>query len=209
MLWLWTQFSGKEGKIMASFVLRGSRAGRPSRGQRWVLVIVGLLLALVAAGCGGSKAAPQGAPALQPVKACEILAKADAEAVLGGTVDTPQEKDHESAKMKAWTSTCTYNSPQAGRGATLLIQNSLTADPAQALDAQVAALKKSLGDDYNPEKVAGVGDGALWDGSVKQLTVFTPGYMLVINVTGFKGEASSSLEAAKTVAEKVLGKLPK
>lgn len=197
---------------------------RTSTPHQFILIVVTLsLLAALVAACGGAQPAPPAAPAAQsgsaaqpaaqaatggqPLQGCTVLTKADAEAVLGGAVDEPKQKEQE-GKNGAWTSTCSYYSSGNSRGAGLLLTYTPKSDPAKALTAYVDSLKKTLGDAYKPDTVAGAGDGAVWDASMKQLTVFKGAYMLVLTMSGGKLDADAALEGAKILAGKVLANLP-
>jgi hypothetical protein len=203
--------------MMASPNLHQTHVGEDLRRWQIVCVIVGLfLIAGMAVGCGsgssssesGGESPSEGEAVMQPLAACDLLAKTDAETILGGAVDEPQQNSQEDKERQSWMSTCNYYSPQAERGAGLLVQPSANADPAQALDAHVASLKKSLGEAYQAETIAGVGGAAIWDGSVKQLTVFDDAHMLIVTVTGGGQAEGVALETAKALAEKALSKLP-
>lgn len=182
-------------------------------------VIVALcLVATLVAACGGggqpaagqasATAAPaQGAASGQALSACTVLTKADADAVLGGSVDAPTPKVQEQ-KGGAWSSTCTYFAASTAQGAALVLTYTPKADPAKALTAYTDSLKKALGDAYKPETVAGLGDGALWDAASKQLTVFKGAYMLVLTMSGAKLDAAAALAGAKTLAGNALARLP-
>jgi hypothetical protein len=202
------------------FMHRSHAGQKPARWQ-WVHVALGLfLLAGIAVGCGGGsgngggggenagQSAAEDSAATQPLQACDLLTTADVEAILGGTVDEPRQTSRDDEERQFWMSQCDYYAPQQERGAGLMIQSSANADPIKALEAHMANLKNSLGDAYEAQTVDGVGGAAVWDGSVKQLTVFDGAHMLIVTVTGAGQEEGIALETAKALAEKALAKLP-
>ena len=194
---------------MTSHVLHGNQVGKKPGKRQFVHIIMGLfLIAGLAVGCGGGgESAPKGSAATAPLQACELLTRAEAEAILEGTVDEPERKAKEDKESKSWMSMCTYYSPQKERGAGLLIQTS-SADPVKALEAHTASLKEALGDAYKPQAIDGIGGAAIWDGSAKQLTIFQGAYKLVVTARGTRLEEDVALETAKSAAGKVLSKLP-
>ena len=205
----------KRGKAMKLHIFCRSYVGEKPCKWQFVHVIIGLLLvAGISCGCGsGGESASKGAGAVQPLKACELLTKADVEAALGVTVDEPLASFQENKDIRFWMSQCSYysknpESPKKGRGVGLMIQNSRNADPVKALEDYTASLKKALGDAYNAQTIDGVGARAVWNGSVKQLTIFEGSYMLIVSMVSPGQEERVVLETAKTLAKKVLSKLP-
>lgn len=202
-----------------SFLRRSHARQKPGRWQ-WVHVVLGLLLITgLAVGCGGGDGGSAGSgenggqPAAEdsaagpPLQACDLLTTADVEAVLGGTVDEPRQTARDDEERQFWMSQCDYYSPQQERGAGLMVQSSADADPVKALEAHVTSLKDSLGDAYEVQTIAGVGGAAVWDGSVKQLTIFDGSHMLMVTVTG-SGDEGAALETAKALAAQALARLP-
>lgn len=194
-----------------------SHAGQKLGRWQWVHTVLGLLLvAGLAAGCGGGNGAGENGgestsenlAATQALQACDLLTKADVEAALGGPVDEPRQTSRDDEDRQFWMTQCDYYSPQQERGAGLMIQSSANADPVKALEAHVASLKESLGDAYQVQPIAGVGEAAVWDASTKQLTIFDGAHMLILTVTGGGQEESVALETAKALAEKALAQLP-
>lgn len=195
---------------MTSHFLLSNDVGENPRKRQFVHVIIGLfLIAGIAVGCGGGgESASKSSAAPAPLKACELLTKAEAEAILEGSVDEPTQQSKEDKESQSWMSTCNYYSPQKETGIGLLIQNSPDGDPAKALETLTASLKKTLGDAYKPQAIDGIGGAAAWDGSAKQLTVFAKAYKLIVTASGTQLEEGVALGTAKTAAEKALSKLP-
>jgi hypothetical protein len=151
----------------------------------------------------------KGSAELMPIHACELLTKAEVEAIIGGTVEEPRQTFKESPKQKFWMSTCDYYSTAKSQRAGILVKNSQSSDPAKAFEAHTASLEKALGDKYDMQAIDGIGARAAWDGSVKQLTVFEGPRMFIVT-TGRPGEdEGAALETAKKIAIKVLSKLPR
>lgn len=143
----------------------------------------------------------------KPIQACSILAKADVEAIFDSAVDEPSQTGSRKEEQNWWMSSCSYKSTSKKLSASVMIQNSNNSDPAKAFEAHEAGLKKALGDNYKLSKVEGIGRAAGWDGSVKQLTVFEGGLMLIITITG--ENEPSAMDTAKKIAAKTLANLPK
>jgi hypothetical protein len=149
------------------------------------------------------------AAAGKALRACELLTKADVEAILGAAVDEPTQRFKENAKHDFWMSTCNYFAPAISRSAGILIQKAQPADPDKAFEAHIASLRQALGSDFSLEPVEGVGARAGWDGSTRQLTVFEGGRMVIVTVGGPKLDAPAALQTAKKIAATVLSRLPK
>ena len=151
----------------------------------------------------------KGSAELMPLQACELLTKAEVEAIIGGTVEEPRQTFKENPKQRFWMSTCDYYSPAKSQRAGILVKNSQNPDPAKAFEAHTASLKKALGDKHTMQAIDGIGARAAWDGSVKQLTVFEGPRMFIVT-TGRPGEdEGTALKTAKMIAAKVLSKLPR
>jgi hypothetical protein len=172
---------------------------------------IGLLLVLwISSGCGnGDAGVTKNGGSGEPLQACELLTKADVEAILGGAVEEPSQMFKEKQKKQFWMSSCNYFAPATSRRAGILIQSSPNADPAKAFETHTASLKEALGEKYNLQPIDGVGARAAWDGSTKQLTLFEGPRMLIVSTGGPGEDEGTSLTTAKLIALKVLSKLPR
>jgi hypothetical protein len=192
-------------------MLRDNQTPRKLRTLHFVTCFIGLLLIMgIGNGCGkDDKPDSKNSAESKVLQACELLTKAEIEAIFGETVEEPRQTFKENQKQQFWMSTCDYYSPAKSQRAGILIKNSQNADPAKAFEAHTASLKKTLGENYSMQAIAGIGSHAAWDGSVKQLTVFEGPRMFIVT-TGRPGEnEETALETAKTIAAKVLSKLPR
>jgi hypothetical protein len=166
-----------------------------------------LLLLAGALGSSCGAVAAEGA-AITPLDACELLTKADVEAVYGSVVGEPKSKALGSRPY--WVSMCNYDNahtdaPMLSVG--LLVKaHGEAAGPETAYDAHLAELREELGDALDMTPVAGVGARAGWSASTSQLTVFEGPYQLILSAAGrFAGDR---LTLAKQSADRVLGRLP-
>ena len=168
-----------------------------------------ILLLLAGALWGSCGAAQSEGAAIAPLDACELLTKADVEAVYGSVVGEPNRKALGSGPF--WVSMCNYDNahtdaPMLSVG--LLVKaHGDAAGPETAYDAHLAELRGQLGDAVDMTPVAGVGARAGWSASTSQLTVFEGPYQLILTANGrFAGDR---LAFAKQLADRVLPRLPK
>lgn len=160
------------------------------------------------AGCGkDEKTTSSTQTAQKPIQVCSILAKADVEAIFESAVNEPGSTGSSKEEQNWWSSTCSYKSTSKNLSASVMIQPSNNPEPAKALEAHEAGLKKALGDNYKLSKIEGIGHSAGWDGSVKQLTVFEGKIMMIITVSGT--DEPAAMDTAKKIAAKTLANLPK
>jgi hypothetical protein len=172
-----------------------------------IVCCIGFLLIVgIGSGCGREDKSGAVASALKPIKACELLTKTDVEVIFGENVEEPEQTFQE--KHEFWMSTCNYFSPAKLQTAGLLVQSSRYDDPAKAFEAHMASLKSTLGEEYDPLTIDGIGSRASWDGSVRQLTIFEGPRMFIVTTFGPEGDEGAALKTAKIIAEKVLSKLP-
>jgi len=178
--------------------------------RKFIYGIIGFLLIIGFGSAYGKndKPASKGTSVIKPLRACELLTKAEVETILGGTIDEPRQTFKENQKQQFWMSTCDYYSPVASQRANILIKNSQNPDPVKAFETHTASLKKTLGEKYNLQVIGGIGTRAAWDKSVKQLTVFEGPRMFIVSTGRPVEEGGAALETAKKIAVKVLSKLP-
>jgi hypothetical protein len=188
-----------------------NRAMGKLRTLRFVYSFIGLFLIIgIGNACGKDDSSDfKDSAALKPLQACELLTKAEVEAIFRTTVEEPRRTFKENKRQQFWVSTCDYYSPASSQRAGILIKNSQNADPAKAFEAHTASLKKALGDKYGIQAIDGIGARAAWDGSVKQLTVFEGRRMFIVTVGGPGEDERTTLETAKMIAAKVLSRLPR
>jgi hypothetical protein len=168
-----------------------------------------LSLSILLVGCGAGQESAKGSELPDPVQACEILTTAEAEAMIGASVDEPMKTHNEQENPKHWMSMCNYYSGEKnfGVGVTIL-PHGRDVTGAEAFALYEADLKENLGEDYQMEVVTGIGDHAGWEKSAKQLTIFQGPFMIIVGVTNPELEGAAALEFNKQVAAKVLAKLP-
>ena len=164
-----------------------------------------LLVGTLGNSCGTVQA--EGA-AITPLDACELLTKADVEAVYGAFVGEPNRKALGSGPF--WVSMCNYDNAHTDApvlSVGLLVKaHGEAAGPETAYDAHLVELREELGDAVDMTPVAGVGARAGWSASTSQLTVFEGPYQLILSAAGrFAGDR---LTFAKQSAARVLARLP-
>lgn len=139
--------------------------------------------------------------------ACTLLPKHVAEDVLDVKLEEPKSQRFGDNPRQTVISNCQYvaTSPRPGGSLTFTIRrggvSESSVNPAETF---IATMKQNFGQRYELEKLSGLGDGAVWDASLKQLTVFkgTSTY-----VWAFAGATAMDLEnklvslAAQTLAK--------
>ena len=136
--------------------------------MRTPLLIPGLLL-LVVSGCS-----PQ-APANKPTDACALMPKEVAEDVLGVKLTQPNSQSFGENPRQTVISNCQYVSTTSKPvgSLTFTIRIGSVSDSALSpAETLIATMKQEFGQRYDLKKVTGLADGAVWDSSLKQLTVF-------------------------------------
>jgi hypothetical protein len=150
---------------------------------------------------GAGVAAQPGAKALEN-RACELLTRTDAEALLGGPVKAPITSI--TADIGAVRSRCGYvsESEKPVKVVTLLANRWQNPAAARTAYERAHALSQSISGQA-PESVAGLGDRAYWaGGTVGQLNVLAGDTWLVIG--GTTGPGLDQLGPAKLAAARVL-----
>jgi hypothetical protein len=168
-----------------------------------------ILLVTLLAGCGNGKSSPKSPKIPDPVHVCELLTKAEAEAIIGGSVDEPQETHKEDKELDHWMSMCNYYSAEKNisTGVTIM-PHGRKVNGAEAFALYEADLKEGLGADYKMEIVDGVGEYAGWESNMKQLTIFQGPFMIIVGTISPELQGSAAVEFSKQLAAKVVAKLP-
>ncbi|MEI7512264.1 MAG: hypothetical protein WCK01_02270 [Candidatus Uhrbacteria bacterium] len=143
--------------------------------------------------------------------ACQLVSKADAESILGGTVKDPLRNVSQTADGKTTVSDCTYSQPAAASAdiksigtAGLLVRKAASQAEASQVFADAMAQSKNLSS-VAPVKISGVGDQAYWaGGTLTQMNVLKGDAWYIINVRVPNGnEQAKALELAKLVMGKI------
>jgi len=144
--------------------------------------------------------------------ACQLLTKAEVEAVLGGTVKDPLRNVSQTADGKITVSDCTYSQPLPP-GTTdirkigtigLLVRKATNQTEANKVFADAMAQSKGLSG-VEPVKVNGVGDQAYWaGGSLTQMNVLKGDAWYIVNVRIPSGDEQAK---ALAVAKLIIGKI--
>lgn len=152
------------------------------------LVLISLL------GCGSetpppvekaTEDAPSGAAAR--VEACSLLTAAEVGAAVGEGMKPGALEEKGTRPGESYFSMCTFApaSETSTTAVTLTVRPSPEiTDPAAALEAQVADMRQSAIPDYELEPVEELGPGAGWDPGMHQVTVFRPGLVIIVGVSG-------------------------
>ncbi|MGD8320870.1 MAG: hypothetical protein PVJ02_10455 [Gemmatimonadota bacterium] len=176
------------------------------------------LLPLLLPACGGGNApgdAQAGdqqeataASSVEHLKACDFVTSDQVSQVFGTDFQKGELKEHGTGPDERYFSICVFN----GADPTSMVSASVSVrptpditDPAAALEAQVADVRKNASPDYALDPVPELGPGAGWDGTSHQLTVFEPGLMLIFGAQG----REVTKEQVVHMATIVLGELPK
>jgi hypothetical protein len=180
--------------------------------------IVACTVALLAVGCDGGREQEQAgqqeeaAPAAK-VAACGILSKEEVAEVLGAPVQRTEPRDLAGPSGRSgdlrYMTACTYVAErgQAVMTTTLMLQRSPDVrDPAAALNAYVAGVRRETPGGYTLEPVADLGPGAGWHAETTTLWVFRPGWMVSLAMD--RHAAVPPLEGATTLTTKALERLP-
>jgi hypothetical protein len=110
-----------------------------------------------------------------PQDACTLLPKGVAESVLDVELTQARSQRFGENPRQAVISNCQYvaTTPEPIRSLTFTIRAGGVSDasvgPAEGL---ISTMKQTFGQRYELKKLSGLGDGAVWDPSLHQLTVF-------------------------------------
>lgn len=193
-----------------------------SRCRRFARIVCAVMLSWCAssAGCAaGDEAAPASAAApaaapppaaataqTPPVDACTLLTQADVES-LTGKKTLPAAKDEMPSLV-----TCRFDDPEApklpdGRAVSqILTLTVFTAQEGTYVGGPVTQAKESFEtgrrNAATPEDVAGLGDAAFWDKTLRGLHVHKGRYEVSVGGSGL------TLTVARAAAEKAVAKLP-
>ncbi|MGB5230005.1 MAG: hypothetical protein WBN83_00610 [Desulfoprunum sp.] len=173
----------------------------------WLLVTLMIALccffSLVLTGCSGNgEQAAEGGR----IRACGLVTQAEMETIFGRSLQIPEEK------INGESAICTYVSAEGTDGAvkeamvsvSLLVRSHGDAGAADAYERYVTGLKESAG--LEMTEVQGIGGKACWNEDVRQLTVFTDRYMLLLSAGPGK---QGTLEISRRIIDTALPRLPK
>jgi hypothetical protein len=147
--------------------------------------------------------------------ACALFTKPEAEAVLGEQVKDGKHgiMENDGSGGTAVVSQCIYrSSANFNKSADLVVRKS---PASEKISASIPSIRKNLKEmsSSEPQNISGVGDQAFWapvgqgDYHSIQLNVFRgDSTYLIISVKGFPDQ--QSVEKAKTIAQKLLSRLP-
>lgn len=179
------------------------------KASRWALILLSVLLLAGVAACGddGEKVSSEGG-VLNP---CMLISQEEAAKALGGPVKTGQLKG---AANPLGQSICFYDGQ--AEASIRFVQISLVAtknmnenlrESGYTAAKLYADTKKLLG---KPKEVSGLGEEAFWGGSGLKAGagLHVLGKDAYLSITVASGDNKRNLEAAKTLAEKALERLP-
>lgn len=145
----------------------------------------------------------------EPMDACTLLTRTDAEDVMEVAFQEPRAKQY--GKGEAWISNCHYDSvfdeKQIRRAGLLFGPHHAAEGPSGAYADYEASLRSELGNDFKMETVENIGDKAGWfdDGLGGQLTIFQGPFRLIVSSS--ETDTNTSLENQKLLAKKVLERI--
>jgi hypothetical protein len=168
-----------------------------------VLLPIAFLMLLTA--CGGAPAAPSGTASID---ACALLSQADAEQILGGSVEAPTQPMQGAATFLV--TSCEY-SLQGGTpldNASVIVTVPSDGDLATA-QAAFDTGKQQAQANYNaaPVDVSGVGDAAYWVGGAGNNLSIMIG-AVNITLSAFTQKGNTPPQAILDLAKVVIGRLP-
>ena len=132
------------------------------------LVVAGAVLGAL---CGCSPHPSTG----QPADACTLLPKRVAESALDVKLGDPKSQAFGENPRQAVISNCQYVAAAAQPVSQLTFTIRVGSVPESSINPAetfISTMKQTFGQRYDLKKLTGLGDGAVWDGSLKQLTVF-------------------------------------
>jgi hypothetical protein len=127
--------------------------------------------AVLCALCGCSPRASTGRPA----DACTLLPRELAESVLDVKLGDPKSQAFGENPRQTVISNCQYVAAAAQPVGLLSFTIRVGSVPESSINPAevfISTMKQTFGQRYDLKKLTGLGDGAVWDGSLKQLTVF-------------------------------------
>ena len=108
--------------------------------------------------------------------ACTILPKSVAEEVLGVVLQEPKAQSFGQNPRQTVISNCLFVSPNndaAIKSLTFMVRiGGVSSSAVNPADGLITTMRQQFGASYNLKKLTDLGDGAVWDDSLKQLTVF-------------------------------------
>ncbi len=111
----------------------------------------------------------------KPADACTLMPKGIAEDVLGVKLTEPNSQSFGENPRQTVISNCQYVSTTTQPIGSLTFTIRLGSVPDSAIspaETLIATMKQEFGERYELKKLTGLADGAVWDSSLKQLTVF-------------------------------------
>lgn len=166
-------------------------------------------VAILGTGTGCSKDSSSSVSAIEPMDACTLLIKLDAEAVLEIALHEPEKKQY--GDEGAWMSNCHYVSnpdeEQIRQAGLLLGPHHVTEGASKAYEEYETSLRSELGNDFEMRVIENIGDKAGWfdDGLGGQLTIFQGSYRLIVSSS--ETDTNTSLKNQELLAQKVLDRL--
>jgi hypothetical protein len=144
--------------------------------------------------------------------ACLLLAKADAEATVGGAVKDPLRNVSQTDQGKISVSSCTYSQPLPSNStdiskigsAGLLVRKATNNAEAVKVFADAKAASKNMSG-VEPVVIAGLGDQAYWSGgNLNQMNVLKGDAWYIVTLRIPSGDIQAKArELAKKIIEKI------
>ena len=166
-------------------------------------------VAILGMGTGCTKDNSSSDRAIEPMDACALLTKVDAEAVLEIALQEPEKKQY--GGEGAWMSNCHYASipdeAQIRQVGLLLGPHNVAEGASRAYEEYETSLRSELGNDFEMKLIENIGDKAGWldDGLGGQLTIFQGKYRLIVSSS--ETDTNTSLKNQELLAQKVLDRL--
>jgi hypothetical protein len=146
----------------------------------------------------------------KPVKACELITKAEAETFIGTSINNPDGSVKEYKSTKSWISNCNYDCPQKKTNVGVsLMPIGQKARGKEALSQYEQELREGFGADFKLVRIDDIGEAAGWDRDMKQLTTFCGQYRIIITIVSPALDAPASLQLSKKFAAMVVTRLKK
>lgn len=112
---------------------------------------------------------------METPNACALFSKKKAETILGVTLETARSQEFGENPRQAVISNCLYVAPNADSYKSLSVtvrKGTIVTTSLKPAEKHIMTMKQQFGQRYDLKEINGLADGAVWDSSLRQLTVF-------------------------------------
>lgn len=165
-----------------------------------ILLLITALLFIT--GCSKEEKLPEA------IHACQIFSDDEVNTLFDPTVERPpREMFKENETYGTWMSSCNYYSPKTNLSAGIMLQPFFphSKDAESAYNNFVKGMKSNLSD-YNPDLIKDVGEMALWNDQLGQLTFFQGKQMVIVSIMQKGKTPEEKLGFCKKIAQALIDK---